>query len=84
MFFMLHNIYMARGDSGRVVIEMDPELKASLYSVLAKRRTTLKDWFLASAQRFVEEQSQPSLFPESAPGVAEPPQDYVKPSGNKK
>lgn len=54
-----------------MVIEVDPNFKATLYSVLARNGTTLKDWFLASAHRFVDEQTQPSLFGTSPTGVAE-------------
>lgn len=62
---------MARGESGRLVIEVDPEFKTSLYSVLARNGTTLKDWFIASALRFVEEQMQPSLFTSGTTSAAE-------------
>lgn len=74
---------MARGDSGRLVIEVDPEFKASLYSVLARNGTTLKDWFIASAQRFVEEQTQPSLFASGVPSVAEAQPAYSSAKKNK-
>lgn len=37
---------MARGDSGRVVIELEPELKRQLYSILAIQGLTLKEWFI--------------------------------------
>lgn len=40
---------MARGKSGKVVIEIDPALKHQLYSVLATKNQTLKDWFLEAA-----------------------------------
>ncbi len=65
------------------MIEVDPEFKASFYSVLARNGTTLKDWFIASAQRFVQEQTQPSLFASSAPSVAEPRPRYSSAKKNK-
>ena len=53
---------MARGESGRIVLEIDPELKRQLYSALARENKTLKDWFIALAIQHVDTQQQPSLF----------------------
>ena len=53
---------MARGDSGRIVVEVDPHLKGELYVELARRGLTLKAWFIAEAERFVGESHQPALF----------------------
>jgi|688.fasta_scaffold2129731_2 hypothetical protein len=53
---------MARGQSGRIVIEVDPALKQDLYVALAKSNCTLKHWFLGAAVQFCEEQAQPDLF----------------------
>jgi len=52
---------MSRGTSGRVVLEIDPELKSELYSVLALRSLTLKSWFVAQAKEYVRESRQPRL-----------------------
>ncbi len=52
---------MAKGASGRVVIELDPNLKKDLYASLDQKGLTLKDWFIQSANRYVAEQVQPSL-----------------------
>jgi len=41
---------MARGKSGRVVLEIDPNLKRNLYLELEKRQQTLKTWFVAEAE----------------------------------
>lgn len=49
---------MAKGDSGRVVVEIDPKLKRELYSALAIDGQTLKDWFIAAAENFVVERSR--------------------------
>ncbi|NHB97418.1 hypothetical protein [Photorhabdus stackebrandtii] len=46
---------MAKGESGRIVLEVDPELKKTLYSVLAHEQQTLKDWFVDKAQKHIEE-----------------------------
>ena len=53
---------MARGQSGRIVVEVDPRLKLELYTALTARGLTLKAWFLEEAERFLEAQRQPSLF----------------------
>jgi len=59
---------MPRGESGRIVIEVEPEFKRRLYVALAMSGSTLKDWFLKSAAQFCDEASQPSLFrPEPSP-----------------
>jgi len=44
---------MARGDSGRVVIELDPEIKANLHDALSQSGMTMKSWFLREAERFL-------------------------------
>ena len=53
---------MAIGESGRIVIEIDPELKRRLYSTLALENKTLKQWFIALALQHVDTRLQPSLF----------------------
>jgi hypothetical protein len=66
---MLHYIeIMARGESGRIVIEIEPEIKRRLYSALALDGSTLKDWFVRTAVRFCDEAAQPSLFNSAAGG----------------
>lgn len=60
---MLHNIHnMARGKSGRVVIETDPDLKRRLYTQLARDERTLKEWFTEAASMYVQQKEQPPLF----------------------
>ena len=46
---------MAKGESGRIVLEVDPELKKALYSILAMDQQTLKDWFVDKAQKHINE-----------------------------
>lgn len=41
---------MAKGKSGRVVLEIDPDLKRNIYLELEKRQQTLKDWFIREAE----------------------------------
>ena len=49
---------MSIGTSGRIVIEVDPNLKRVLYSNLAVRGFTLKEWFIANAESFIRDESQ--------------------------
>lgn len=48
---------MARGKSGRLVLEVDPELKRNLYFELEKEQKTLKDWFVSEAKNFIRKGS---------------------------
>jgi DNA (cytosine-5)-methyltransferase 1 len=50
------------GESGRIVIDVEPELKRRLYAALSLSGSTLKDWFMKSAEEFCEEKKQPSFF----------------------
>lgn len=44
---------MARGHSGRLVLEIDPGLKRTLHGRLAMEGRTMKDWFLEQAERYL-------------------------------
>lgn len=46
---------MAKGESGRIVLEVESELKKALYSILAMEQKTLKDWFVDKAQKHINE-----------------------------
>lgn len=52
---------MAIGQSGRLVIEIDPELKRDLYAALDREGLTLREWFLRHAQHYLSDSSQLSL-----------------------
>ena len=52
---------MSIGNSGRIVIEIDPELKQQLYDALRKEQMTLKSWFLDNTEEFLSTRSQMSL-----------------------
>jgi hypothetical protein len=49
---------MARGSSGRIVIEVSPDLKRQLYSALAIKNQTLKDWFVEAADDYLGGQKE--------------------------
>lgn len=53
---------MPKGKSGRLVVEIDPTLKRRLYSALAIENLTLKQWFIKTAEQYVDEQEQPHLL----------------------
>jgi len=73
---------MARGDSGRIVIEVDPEMKRRLYAALALSGSTLKGWFVKKASDFCSDAGQLTLFStapslavgSAKPGTLEPPE----------
>lgn len=56
---------MARGPSGRTVIELDPALKRELHSALVADGQTLKDWFRERVATYLADRDQPPL-----PGIA--------------
>jgi len=62
---------MAKGNSGRIVIEIDPELKEDLYQELKVNGLTLKGWFLNRVSNFLKDDEQlPLSFdhnPEESP-----------------
>ena len=65
---------MVTGQSGRIVIEVDPHLKRELYSALASDGSTLKAWFIQAAQDYLARRQQPNLpfaSPESEPRSGE-------------
>ncbi len=44
---------MSIGSSGRIVIEVEPDVKRQLYSALAKDGMSLKQWFLLHAHAYL-------------------------------
>lgn len=52
---------MARGKSGRIVLEISPQIKRNLYLALEKNQITLKDWFVEAACSYISSNLQ-SLF----------------------
>lgn len=45
---------MAVGSSGRIVIEVNPELKQELHEQLRLNGTNLKEWFLVQASEYLQ------------------------------
>jgi hypothetical protein len=44
---------MAKGVSGRVVVQIQPSLKRELHSALAMDGQTLKSWFIEAANHYI-------------------------------
>lgn len=53
---------MSIGNSGRIVIEIDPSIKRELYSGLSRDGITLKDWFLSNVSIYLNDAHQLSLI----------------------
>lgn len=49
---------MSIGPSGRIVVEVEPELKRELHSALLKDGMTLKEWFISVATQLIEDRSK--------------------------
>ena len=52
---------MARGVSGRIVIEINPETKKELYEQLMMNNVSLKSWFLENVESFLKGRQQLTL-----------------------
>ena len=64
---------MARGESGRIVLEIDPAEKQALYSALTRDGMTLKDWFLGRAAAYLRDRGQREVFSAGALAESEVP-----------
>jgi hypothetical protein len=53
---------VSRGPSGRIVVEIEPQLKAALYAELTRHGLTFKDWLVSQAKVYIYDGRQPSLF----------------------
>lgn len=56
---------MSIGNSGRIVIEIDPTLKKELHAALLKEGQTMKEWFIKQAEQYVENRQLPLGFDRS-------------------
>lgn len=53
--------------SGRLVVNIEPELKLALHAALAADGLSLKDWLVQYARDYVNERAQPRLFADKPP-----------------
>ena len=60
---------MARGRSGKIVVDIDPALKDRLYVQLAQENLTLKEWLIRQIERYLADRVQPPLFPDTPPAA---------------
>lgn len=58
---------MSVGPSGRIVIEVSPELKRELHSALVLDGQTLKNWFVSQAESFVKNRQPARHYVNSTP-----------------
>lgn len=63
---------MSIGTSGRIVIEVEPDVKRRLYALLASQGMSLKEWFLKSAEAYIGDRIQ-VLLPFDDVATNEPP-----------
>ncbi|MFL0809115.1 MAG: hypothetical protein K6L76_01750 [Agarilytica sp.] len=54
---------MSIGNSGRIVIEIEPELKRQLHATLRLEGKNLKSWFLENVEELLEYQAQQQTLP---------------------
>lgn len=47
---------MSVGDSGRIVLEIDPKLKKQLYQTLKSEGLNMKEWFLMQATSLLNQE----------------------------
>ena len=52
---------MARGDSGRIVLEVDVDLKNSMYARLEEDNLKLKAWFVERAKEYLKSPKQSAV-----------------------
>ena len=52
---------MAKGPSGRIIAEIEPERKRAFYAALAADGLTFKDWLKAKSEDYIERHRQPEF-----------------------
>lgn len=57
---------MSRGPSGRVVVELEPELKRRLYAQLVREGHTLKEWLVQRASEYLAKRESTTARPRQA------------------
>jgi len=57
---------VAKGSSGRLVIEIDPSVKKELYERLGEKGLNMREWFLINANAYLKKNKQSSLLIDTA------------------
>tara|TARA_B110000046_G_scaffold88643_1_gene96717 strand:+ start:1239 stop:1430 length:192 start_codon:yes stop_codon:yes gene_type:complete len=57
---------VAKGSSGRLVIEIDPSIKKELYERLGEKGLNMREWFLINANAYLKKNKQSSLLIDTA------------------
>jgi len=57
---------VAKGSSGRLVIEIDPSIKKELYERLGEKGLNMREWFLINANAYLKQNKQSSLLIDTA------------------
>lgn len=52
---------MPIGNSGRIVVVVDPELKQELHAALAEDGLNMRSWFIQRAEHYLSDRIQPSF-----------------------
>jgi len=65
--YLCYITLMARGESGRIVIEVESQMKKRLYAALALSGSTMKDWFCKKAVDYCHDAVEPSFFDKLEP-----------------
>jgi hypothetical protein len=52
---------MAKGPSGRLVVDIEPSLKREFHTALAAEGLTFKEWVIVRIEQYLEERQQPGL-----------------------
>ncbi len=58
---------MARGPSGKLVVEVETSLKDALHARLAAQKTTMKQWFIEEAEEYLRGQQALPLMQSNYP-----------------
>tara|TARA_B110000902_G_scaffold227470_1_gene266822 strand:+ start:512 stop:703 length:192 start_codon:yes stop_codon:yes gene_type:complete len=53
---------VAKGSSGRLVIEIDPSIKKELYEKLGEKGLNMREWFLINANAYLKQNKQSALL----------------------
>jgi hypothetical protein len=75
---------MARGQSGRIVLEINPLQKGELYSALTRDGLTLRGWFLQQVDEYLRDRNQLPLFQTPTVGKQRGPTDNERPKASRR